>query len=61
MTFGWILVVVSILPTGDVSGTSIDYFEHKEDCIYSGDRNVKHLQRGESFVCVEDYYGNRGV
>ena len=61
MTFGWILVIVTLLPSGNIYGTALDYFEHKEDCQYSGDMNIKHLERGEAFVCIEDYYGHRGI
>ncbi len=52
---GFYLVMVSILPNGDVKGEAIDYFTEPLECIYAGNWEEENAPFGVGFVCLEDY------
>ena len=51
---GFYLVMVSILPNGNVKGEAIDYFTDPLECIYAGNWEEENAPFGVGFVCLED-------
>ena len=56
---GFYLVMVSILPSGDVKGEVIDYFNDPLECIYNGNWEEENAPFGVGFVCLEDIVNER--
>ena len=54
---GFYLVMVSILPNGDVQGEAIDYYKDPLECIYAGNWEEENAPYGVGFVCLEDVIG----
>ena len=51
---GFYLVMVSILPNGNVNGEVIDYFTDTLECVYNGNWEEENAPFGVGFVCLED-------
>ena len=56
---GFYLVMVSILPNGDVQGEAIDYYTDPLECIYAGNWEEENAPFGVGFVCLEDVIDER--
>tara|TARA_B100001996_G_scaffold369036_1_gene342081 strand:- start:48 stop:224 length:177 start_codon:yes stop_codon:yes gene_type:complete len=54
MIYGYILVMVTILANGTVTGESIDYFEDPHECYQHVIWNEEIADLGTGFVCIED-------
>ena len=55
MIAGYILVMVTFLSTGEVTGTALDYFNDPYECIQEGQWEEEQAEPGVGFVCIEDY------
>lgn len=51
---GFYLVMVSILPSGDIDGKVIDYFSDPYECVAEGQWEEENSPFGVGFVCIED-------
>ena len=51
---GFYLVMVSILPSGDIDGKVIDYFNDPYECVAEGQWEEENSPFGIGFVCIED-------
>ena len=51
---GFYLVMVSILPNGNVNGEVIDYFTDPLECVYNGNWEEENAPFGVGFVYLED-------
>ena len=51
---GFYLVMVSILPSGDIDGEVIDYFNDPYECVAEGQWEEENSPFGIGFVCIED-------
>ena len=51
---GFYLVMVSILPSGDIDGEVIDYFSDPYECVAEGQWEEENSPFGVGFVCIED-------
>lgn len=51
---GFYLVMVSILPSGDIDGKVIDYFSDPYECVAEGQWEEENSPFGIGFVCIED-------
>tara|TARA_B100000925_G_C21911117_1_gene431576 strand:- start:182 stop:370 length:189 start_codon:yes stop_codon:yes gene_type:complete len=56
---GFYLVMVTILPNGDVNGKAIDHFSDPLECIYAGNWEEENAPYGVGFVCLEDVINER--
>ena len=54
MIVGFYLVMVSMMPNGEVVGETLDYFDNPHDCIEAGNWEESNSQLGIGYVCVED-------
>tara|TARA_B100000212_G_C27264076_1_gene485780 strand:- start:705 stop:875 length:171 start_codon:yes stop_codon:yes gene_type:complete len=54
MIYGYILVMVTILANGDVTGEALDYFTDPMECIEQGYIEEENAEPGVGFVCLED-------
>ena len=52
--FGYILVMVTILADGTVTGESIDYFKDPNECFQNVLWEEEIAGPGSGFVCIED-------
>ncbi len=52
--FGFYLVMVTILPSGEVRGEVLDNFQDSFQCIEAGIWEEENAEFGVGFVCVED-------
>ena len=55
MIAGYILVMVTILSTGEVTGEALDYFDNPNACWQQGVWEEELADPGVGFVCIEDY------
>ena len=55
MIVGYILVLVTILETGQVTGESIEYFDDPWACIEQGIWEEENSPPDIGYVCIEDY------
>ena len=55
MIAGYILVMVTILSTGEVTGEALDYFNDPHACWQQGVWEEELADPGVGFVCIEDY------
>tara|TARA_Y100001972_G_C7417178_1_gene215762 strand:+ start:94 stop:285 length:192 start_codon:yes stop_codon:yes gene_type:complete len=55
---GFYLVVVSILPNGNIDGKVLDYFEDPMDCVLEGQFLEASSEFGIGYVCIEDVVKN---
>ena len=55
MIYGFILIMVTILPSGDIDSQAIDWFVDPYSCIEQGYIEEESAPMGVGFVCVEDY------
>lgn len=51
---GFYLVVVSILPNGNIDGKTLDYFTDPMECVYEGQFYESQSKLGLGYVCIED-------
>jgi len=58
MIYGYILVMVIMLPTGDIDSRAVDWFEDPYECVevaqYQHENHESPL--GIGFTCIEDVY-----
>ena len=54
MIVGFYLVMVSMMPNGEIVGETLDYFDNPYDCIAAGNFEESTSDLGVGFVCVED-------
>ena len=54
MIVGFYLVMVSMMPNGEVVGETLDYFDNPYDCIEAGNWEESISELGIGFVCIED-------
>ena len=58
MIYGYILIMVIMLPTGDIDSRAVDWFEDPYECVemaqYQHENHESPL--GIGFTCVEDVY-----
>ena len=52
--YGFILVMVAILPNGDIHSESINWFPTGYECVEEGYHQENNAEFGVGFVCVED-------
>ena len=57
LVVGFYLVMVSILPNGNVQGEAIDYYTDPLEFIYAGNWEEENAPYGVGFVCLEDVIG----
>ena len=61
MIYGYILVMVIMLPSGDIDSRAVDWFEDPYECVemaqYQHENNPSPL--GIGFTCIEDLYPPR--
>ena len=55
MIYGFILVMVTMLSTGEMETEAIDWFEDPTCCIERGYQEEENAPMGVGFVCLEDY------
>ena len=59
MIYGYILIMVIMLPSGDIDSRAVDWFEDPYECVemaqYQHENNPSPL--GIGFTCIEDLYG----
>ena len=55
MIYGFYLVMVMILPTGEIQSEVLDHFTSAEQCIIEGNWEEENAPYGVGFVCLEDY------
>tara|TARA_B100000941_G_scaffold123446_1_gene87199 strand:- start:642 stop:833 length:192 start_codon:yes stop_codon:yes gene_type:complete len=55
MIVGFILLMVSLNPAGEVEGTAVDYFKDPYSCVEMGYFLEESAPMGIGFVCIEDY------
>ena len=58
MIYGYILIMVIMLPSGDIDSRAVDWFEDPYECVemaqYQHENNSSPL--GIGFTCIEDVY-----
>ena len=54
MTYGFILVVVWILPSGVVTGDALNWYDNPSSCWEDAIRMKEDSELGFGYVCVED-------
>tara|TARA_B100000424_G_C22865920_1_gene461264 strand:- start:642 stop:830 length:189 start_codon:yes stop_codon:yes gene_type:complete len=54
MIVGFYLVMVSMMPNGEIVGETLDYFDNPYDCIEAGNWEESISELGIGFVCIED-------
>ena len=54
MTYGYILVLVTILANGDVTGHAVDYYDDPHECYAMVQYEEDIADPGVGFVCIED-------
>ena len=54
MIFGFYLLVLSILPNGDVSGEVLDYYADADNCFSAAIEMKRDAGPGVGFTCIED-------
>tara|TARA_E500000178_G_scaffold310423_1_gene325497 strand:- start:419 stop:595 length:177 start_codon:yes stop_codon:yes gene_type:complete len=54
LVYGFYLVMVTILPTGEVHGEVLDHFTDPYECIEQGNWEEENAPFGVGFVCIED-------
>ena len=55
MIYGFYLVMVMMLPNGDVQSEVLNHFTSAEECIMEGNWEEENAAFGVGFVCLEDY------
>ena len=55
MIYGFYLVMVMILPNGDIQSEVLDHFTSAYECIEEGNAEEVYAPHGVGFVCLEDY------
>lgn len=58
MIYGFILIMVTILPSGDIESQALNWFADPIDCIEQGMWEEQNAPFGVGYVCVEDYVEN---
>ena len=58
MVVGYILVLVTILETGEGTGQALDYFNDSHACWQAGVEEEQIADPGIGFVCIEDFIKN---
>ena len=59
MIYGFYLVMVMILPTGEIQSEVLDNFSSAEQCIEEGYWEEENAPYGVGFVCLEDVIDER--
>ena len=58
MIYGYILIMVIMLPSGDIDSRAVDWFEDPYECVemaqYQHENSESPL--GIGFTCIEDLY-----
>ena len=54
MIVGFYLVMVSMMPNGEVVGETLDYFDNPYDCIEAGNWEESVSDLGVGYGCIED-------
>ena len=52
--YGYILVMVTMLPSGDINSEALDWFFTPYECIEEAYSQENNAPVGVGFVCVED-------
>ena len=52
--YGYILVMVTMLPSGDINAEALDWFFTPYECIEEAYSQENNAPFGVGFVCVED-------
>ena len=52
--YGYILVMVTMLPSGDMNAEALDWFSTPYECVEEGYSQENNASFGVGFVCVED-------
>lgn len=55
MIAGFILVMVTILPNGDINSTAINYFQDGLDCRDEIRYQLENAPARTNFVCIPDH------
>ena len=57
MIYGYYLIMVMMLPTGDVHGETLDWYFTPYECIEEAQyQHENKSQLGVGYVCIEDVY-----
>ena len=55
MIYGYILIMVIMLPSGDIDSRAVDWFEDPYECVEMAQyQHENKSQLGVGFVCIED-------
>lgn len=57
--YGFYLVMVMILPNGDVQSEVLNHFTSAYECIEEGNWEEENAPFGVGFVCIEDVLNER--
>ena len=52
--YGYILIMVTMLPSGDIKSQALDWFPTPYECVEEGYSQENDASYGVGFVCVED-------
>lgn len=55
MIVGFFLVMVTIMPDGEVTGDVMDHFQSGIDCMNAVEYEFEHMANRTAFVCVPDF------
>ena len=57
MIYGYYLIMVMMLPTGDVHGEALDWYFTPYECIEEAQYHHENKSKlGIGYVCIEDVY-----
>ena len=54
MIYGWILIMITLYPDGNLEGEGIDYFSDYETC-FEKMVELSKTGRGIGYTCIDDY------
>ena len=54
MIYGYILVMVAFLPSGEIQSEAINWFPTPYECVEEGYHQENNAEFGVGYVCVED-------
>tara|TARA_B100001287_G_scaffold270765_1_gene270004 strand:- start:867 stop:1058 length:192 start_codon:yes stop_codon:yes gene_type:complete len=55
MIYGFYLIMVIMLPSGEIISEALDWFQDPNSCIEAGFFEEENAPPGVGFVCLEDY------
>ena len=58
MIYGYILIMVVMLPSGDIDSRAVDWFEDPYECVEMAQYQHENVESplGIGFTCIEDVY-----